>query len=163
MSRQEKHNDPLAMGAHCGDCPFSKDGRPNRPVLAEGPAGALGVLVGESPGLEEYETGRPFVGATGHQLDRELLEAGIARDSMLVVNAVACLPPKGKTEAQMHKAVLACRPAFLTQIGRASPRAHFFGMGKWAYGALTLKFKGVAHARGFIRKKFTVAPQGGKQ
>jgi DNA polymerase len=45
-------------------------------------------LVGEQPGDEEDRRGRPFVGPAGQVLDRALAEAGVARDSLYITNAV---------------------------------------------------------------------------
>ena len=42
------------------------------------PPGARLLLVGEAPGAEEDQTGRPFVGRSGQLLDRLLAEAGLA-------------------------------------------------------------------------------------
>ena len=59
-----------------------------RAVLGEGPDGAPIAFVGEQPGDQEEQAGRPFVGPAGHLLDRAMAEAGIDRDRMYVTNAV---------------------------------------------------------------------------
>lgn len=41
-----------------------------RPVFGEGPVGAAAMLVGEAPGAEETELGRPFVGRAGRSAER---------------------------------------------------------------------------------------------
>jgi len=43
---------------------------------AEGPQPARVLIVGEAPGAQEVEQGRPFIGASGHELRRMLLQAG---------------------------------------------------------------------------------------
>lgn len=44
------------------------------------------ALIGEAPGQEEIEEGRPFIGAAGRTLDRLLRAANIARDTCFVGN-----------------------------------------------------------------------------
>ena len=50
--------------------------------------GARIALVGEQPGDQEDQAGRPFVGPAGAILDRALAEAGITRTETYVTNAV---------------------------------------------------------------------------
>lgn len=60
----------------------------HREVQSEWPKGrpiSL-ALVGEAPGQEEIEWGRPFVGASGRVLDRILRTANIERDTLFVGN-----------------------------------------------------------------------------
>jgi len=51
------------------------------------------MFVGEAPGANEDEQGKPFVGKAGELLDRGLEFAGINRDDVFVTNAVKCRPP----------------------------------------------------------------------
>ncbi|MCF6742941.1 uracil-DNA glycosylase [Blastococcus sp. KM273128] len=55
------------------------------------------VLVGEAPGANEDETGRPFVGRSGALLDQLLAEAGLDRAEAAVLNVVKCRPPGNRT------------------------------------------------------------------
>lgn len=57
-------------------------------VPGEGPRDARIMLVGEQPGDQEDLSGRPFVGPAGEVLDDALEQAGIARDSVYLTNAV---------------------------------------------------------------------------
>lgn len=121
-------------------------------VWGEGPrAKALGLLVGEGPGRDEAELGRPFVGMTGQALDEELMRAGIPRAQLRIVNATCCQPKQPKKETEMHAAAVACRPAFLHQVKDVPEDTPIFAMGRWAAFAVTLKSKGVMKVRGFIR------------
>jgi DNA polymerase len=67
-------------------------------VFGEGPLTARIMLVGEQPGDQEDLAGRPFVGPAGQMLDRALIEAGIARETVYVTNAVKHFKfePRGK-------------------------------------------------------------------
>jgi uracil-DNA glycosylase len=55
-------------------------------VLPDGPADAKIMLVGEAPGADEEREGRPFVGASGQELNRMLHEAGISRSECFCTN-----------------------------------------------------------------------------
>ncbi|MGH2628135.1 MAG: uracil-DNA glycosylase, partial [Anaerolineales bacterium] len=61
-------------------------------VPGEGPATASVMLVGEGPGRQEDEQGRPFVGAAGRVLDGLLAEAGLSRDDVYITNIVKSHP-----------------------------------------------------------------------
>lgn len=63
-------------------------------VFGEGPVGAHLAIVGEAPGREEAERGRPFVGRAGRLLDELLEEAGIDRSGVYVTNVVKVRPTK---------------------------------------------------------------------
>lgn len=142
------------LGARCEACPFAKNGRPDRPVLGEGPPDAVGVLVGEGPGAEEQETGRPFCGPTGKELDNSLERAGLGRGKLFVVNATACRPTiGGKTDALMSQAVACCAPAFKAQLAPHAKKP-VLAMGKWAGVALGDRIPkgGLTKGRGFLRK-----------
>jgi len=55
-------------------------------VRPDGPIPAKIMVVGEAPGADEERVGTPFVGASGHELDRMLHEAGISRSECFVTN-----------------------------------------------------------------------------
>ncbi len=61
-------------------------------VFGEGPLDAGLAIVGEAPGREEVEKGRPFVGSAGRLLDRLLEDAGIDRREVYVTNIVKVRP-----------------------------------------------------------------------
>jgi len=63
-------------------------------VLGAGDADARLMLVGEAPGANEVEQGRPFVGAAGKNLDAFLSRMQISRDSIYITNAVKMRPTK---------------------------------------------------------------------
>lgn len=102
----------------------------------------------------EAETGRPFQGPTGDMLTDHLIEHGLRRSTLFIVNATCCPPPIGKTETMMRKAVEACRPALIAQLARFEPLPPVLAMGKWAGHALAIKknLKGIMNTRGFVRE-----------
>jgi uracil-DNA glycosylase len=68
-------------------------------VVGDAPVGGRPrfVLVGEAPGAQEDQTGRPFVGKSGALLDLLLAEAGLDRAQAAVLNIVKCRPPGNRT------------------------------------------------------------------
>lgn len=147
----QEDRDPRDYGARCKRCPFAYRGEPNLPVFGEGPLDALGVLVGEGPGRDEQEHRRPFVGATGRELDDALVRAKLPRARLFVVNAMCCRPTVNKTDGMMRNATERCRPVLLYQLGQLTSTPHFFAMGKWAMFALTGHATKLDNWRGFLQ------------
>jgi uracil-DNA glycosylase family 4 len=90
--------DTLAAAARpCVACPELAATR-QHVVVGDVPAGRPRLaLVGEAPGAQEDETGRPFVGRSGALLDQLLAEAGLDRGQAAVLNVVKCRPPGNRT------------------------------------------------------------------
>lgn len=55
------------------------------------------MIIGEAPGKEEDESGKPFVGSAGRYLDHVLEGTGIDRNDLFITNTVKCRPPKNRT------------------------------------------------------------------
>ncbi|OGE77666.1 MAG: hypothetical protein A2751_00570 [Candidatus Doudnabacteria bacterium RIFCSPHIGHO2_01_FULL_46_14] len=77
------------------DSPLYKERIKNKtfPVIGEGDHYAKIMFIGEAPGKNEAETGRPFCGASGKILDELLASAGIERKSVYITNIVKDRPP----------------------------------------------------------------------
>jgi uracil-DNA glycosylase len=71
-------------------------------VFGEGPSNARLVFVGEQPGDQEDLAGRPFVGPAGELFDRALSEAGIARETVYVTNAVKHFKYVARGKRRIH-------------------------------------------------------------
>ena len=72
-------------------------------IQATGPKNSNLVLVGEAPGKQEEIAGVPFVGYSGQELDRMLLEAGILRRECYMTNVLWTRPPDNKFDAMLIK------------------------------------------------------------
>jgi uracil-DNA glycosylase len=81
--------------AHSG-CGYEPCETATRTVPGEGNPQASVVLVGEAPGKNEDELGRPFVGRAGKLLDELLVEAGLVRADVWITNVVKARPPKNR-------------------------------------------------------------------
>jgi uracil-DNA glycosylase len=103
----------------CRGCDLYKDA--TQAVFGEGPTSARLVLIGEQPGDQEDKQGKPFVGPSGHMLDRALAEAGIDRDDVYVTNAVKHFRFALQGRFRLHKKpsagqIHACRPWLEAEI-----------------------------------------------
>lgn len=94
--------DPEAHGARCGECPLREE-REGPPVGPEWHEGARMLLVGEAPGADEVETGRPFVGAAGRELGEALRAVGVKRSALAVTNALCCRPPGNELDRLLNR------------------------------------------------------------
>ena len=109
----------------CERCPLVQ-GR-TQAVPGEGAPDARVMLIGEGPGAQEDESGRPFVGAAGQLLDKLLARAGLRREEVFITNVVKCRPPGNRdpqpVETEMCKPFLKrqielIRPKVVCQLGR---------------------------------------------
>jgi uracil-DNA glycosylase len=102
----------------CTKCDLHR-GRRNA-VPGEGPASARIMFVGEGPGQNEDEQGRPFVGAAGKLLTELLESIGLKRSDVFITNIVKCRPPSNR--APRKSEIEACNPYLLSQIQLIKPR-----------------------------------------
>src|SRR5437870_8412184 len=65
-------------------------------VPGAGPPSARVMLIGEAPGREEDQRGRPFVGAAGRFLDQVLAGSGVDRGDLFITNTVKCRPENNR-------------------------------------------------------------------
>lgn len=72
-------------------------------IQSVGPKNSKLVLIGEAPGAQEELAGVPFVGYSGQELDRMLLEAGILRRECYLTNVLWTRPPGNKFDAMLVK------------------------------------------------------------
>lgn len=103
------------------------------------PPGARLLVVGEAPGAQEDESGRPFVGRSGQLLDALLAEAGVARADVAVLNTLKCRPPGNRPPSRPESA--ACRPWTERQLALAAPAvvvALGLSAARWFLGPTTL-------------------------
>ena len=89
-------------------------------VVARGNPAAPLMLIGEAPGQQEDESGRPYVGRAGQLLDHLLESAGLnsERDAY-ICNVVKCRPPDNRKPSRTEMAH--CRPWLDQQIKLIDP------------------------------------------
>jgi len=90
-------------------------------VFGEGNPHAALVFVGEGPGYEEDQQGRPFVGEAG-QLLTDIIVKGmnLSREDVYICNVVKCRPPENRNPELDE--IEACGPFLRKQIRAIGPR-----------------------------------------
>lgn len=101
-------------------------------VFGEGPEHARLMMIGEAPGKQEAESGRPFVGNAGRLLDKYLEEAEIDRKDVYITNVLKVRPPGNRTPRKSEikealpfllRQIQLVRPAILVCLGSISVQA----------------------------------------
>tara|TARA_Y100001935_G_scaffold255621_1_gene270106 strand:- start:10919 stop:11500 length:582 start_codon:yes stop_codon:yes gene_type:complete len=92
----------------------------NKTVPGEGDVNAKVMLIGEGPGAEEDQEGRPFVGRAGKLLEKILNSAGFKREDVFITNIVKCRPPNNRNPEQ--KEMKACSKFIDAQIAIINPK-----------------------------------------
>ena len=89
-------------------------------VLGEGSRNADVMFVGEGPGQQEDEQGRPFVGPAGQLLDKMLAAIGLNRSVVYIANIVKCRPPQNRDPLPAESE--ACMPWLREQFRILQPK-----------------------------------------
>jgi uracil-DNA glycosylase len=91
----------MVLNTHPENPPISTNRVHPRPILSE-PMRAKVMLIGQAPGLTEYQTGRPFSGQAGGGIRQLFSECGITpRDFDQIVfqtSAVKCFPGRKRNK-----------------------------------------------------------------
>src|SRR5690606_28970493 len=103
----------------CEKCELCR-GRLNT-VFGEGDPDAPVMFIGEGPGQNEDEQGRPFVGRAGELLEKMIVAMGLSRDRVYIANTVKCRPPNNRAPTPIE--VDACWDYLHRQIATIRPRA----------------------------------------
>jgi uracil-DNA glycosylase len=101
----------------CMRCPLGADR--TLAVPGEGSAETEVVFVGEGPGYNEDQQGRPFVGAAGTLLNELLKQIGWRRQDVYITNVVKCRPP-GNRDPEPSE-IEACAPFLKRQLKVLDP------------------------------------------
>lgn len=100
-------------------CALKKTAR--NTVFSDGIDGAEVLLIGEAPGKDEDEQGKPFVGRSGQLLDRMLAQIGLdRRTNILISNTIYWRPPGNRDPTQGE--IVACLPFVERLIELARPK-----------------------------------------
>jgi uracil-DNA glycosylase len=89
-------------------------------VFGEGNLNARILFVGEGPGRDEDEQGRPFVGKAGQLLDKMIASIGFTRNDVFIANVLKCRPP-GNRDPLPHEA-MACIDYLRAQVAMIKPK-----------------------------------------
>jgi uracil-DNA glycosylase len=119
-------------------------------VPGEGAASPEVLVVGEGPGAEEDESGRPFVGPAGQLLDKMLASIGLdRRTNCFIANVVKCRPPRNRDPEPDERE--ACMGYLRAQAAALRPKAVLCA-GRVAAQALLGTGEGLGALRGSWRR-----------
>jgi uracil-DNA glycosylase family 4 len=129
---------------NCSRCKLHK-GRTTI-VFGEGDPSSVLVFVGEGPGYEEDQQGRPFVGAAG-QLLTDIIVKGIKlrREDVYICNVVKCRPPNNRNPDPDE--INACEPFLIKQLEAIKPKI-IIALGNIAAKTLLKTGEGITSLRG---------------
>ncbi|MDR3555819.1 MAG: uracil-DNA glycosylase [Syntrophobacteraceae bacterium] len=117
-------------------------------VFGEGSAQSGLVFVGEAPGYDEDQQGRPFVGRAGKLLDKMIFAMGLERTEVYICNVLKCRPPDNRTPQADE--VAACSPFLFRQIDALCPKV-LCALGLSAAQALLGTTDSMSQLRGTVR------------
>jgi uracil-DNA glycosylase len=140
-----------AAALHCKGCELYRHA--TQTVFGEGSRIARLMLVGEQPGDQEDQEGKPFVGPAGRLLNEVLEEVGIDRNLVYVTNAVKHFKwtPRGKRRLHAKpnsREISACRPWLDAEIGTLQPQI--------------IVLLGATAAQAFLGRQFRITKQRGR-
>lgn len=119
-------------------------------VPGEGPENAKIMFIGEGPGFNENQQGRPFVGAAGQFLEALLKSIGLKRSDVYICNVVKCRPPDNRDPLPAE--IAACKDYLDRQIALIKPKLIVtlgrFSMAPYFPGESISKVHGQARKRG---------------
>jgi DNA polymerase len=124
------------------------DSRKNT-VFGEGSPDCQVMFVGEAPGQNEDDAGRPFVGSAGNLLTGMIQACGWRREDVFIANTIKCRPPGNRTptEAEIEACVgyldlqiKIINPKYIVCLGRTAA--------KWFFPPDT---RGISAQRGHFR------------
>lgn len=138
MTKEEKTEALAALTEEikqCQQCPLYINA--TQAVPGEGNPEADIMFVGEGPGKDEDEQGRPFVGASGKYLTQLIETIGLQRADVYIANVIKHRPPGNRDPLpdELHactpwleKQLEIIQPKLIVTLGRYS-MAYFLGEG----------------------------------
>ena len=114
-------------------------------VFGDGNPQAKIMFIGEAPGADEDRIGTPFVGRSGHLLDKMLEAIGLDRNQCYITNILPWRPPGNRTPLDSEIAV--CLPFLKRQIEIIAPD-YIFTLGGSAANALLESAESISRLRG---------------
>ncbi|MBN2686424.1 MAG: hypothetical protein JXR40_14175 [Pontiellaceae bacterium] len=128
----------------CRNCPLCQERMHAVPGEGNGDAPDI-MFVGEGPGADEDQQGRPFVGKAGQLLDKMIEAMGYKREQVFIANIVKCRPPNNRKP--LPEEMELCMPYLRQQIRLIRPKV-IVGLGGTAIEGLLGKKVGITRMRG---------------
>ena len=89
-------------------------------VFGTGNENADLMFVGEAPGRDEDENGKPFVGRAGQLLTKVIEAMELTRDKVYIANVIKCRPPNNRNPKRTE--IESCEPYLIRQIELIKPK-----------------------------------------
>lgn len=151
LSRAASIDDIAALVRACTACALHAQAR--NPVPGEGNPHAQFVCVGEAPGANEDETGRPFVGQAGQLLTKILAAIDLKREDVFICNVLKHRPPGNRNPAPDE--IVACKPFLLRQLEVLRPKV-ILALGTFAAQTLLETKLAIGKLRGSVHRFYGI-------
>jgi len=115
--KAEKINSLREKISQCKRCLLFKSR--NNTVPGEGNVDSRIMFIGEAPGKNEDEQGKPFVGRAGDIFDKLLDSVNLTRDDIYLCNILKCRPPGNRNPLSAE--IMACVGSLDIQIKTINP------------------------------------------
>ncbi|MGL4562905.1 MAG: uracil-DNA glycosylase [Brevinema sp.] len=144
------HPDLLALYKTCLSCQqCSLCDSASQLVFGEGDAQAKLMIIGEAPGADEDEQGRPFVGRAGQLLIKTLKKYGVEREQVYIANILKHRPPNNRNPLPTEIEV--CTPFLRKQLEIIKPKL-LLTLGNFASQFILETKTGITKIRGSIQE-----------
>ncbi len=112
--------------SRCTKCNLCKENNTHPCMEGHGNRKAKIVIVGEAPGPEEDEVGRPFIGPSGKFLRKHIFRyLGLEDDDVYITNAIRCFPGRNKKNDKIKNPnigqIRACRFRLYEELDQLHP------------------------------------------
>jgi DNA polymerase len=137
--------------AECRRCPLYATAK--NPVPGDGNPDADFMCVGEAPGANEDEQGKPFVGQAGQLLTKILAAIDLRREDVFIANVLKHRPPGNRNP--LPDEVIACSPYLVRQIELIRPKV-ILALGTFAAQTLLETKLTIGKLRGQVHRYYGV-------
>ncbi len=128
MTKQQKAKALEQIAAEIERCALCRQDKTGVAVPGEGSVNAKLVFVGEAPGKQEAQTGRPFIGRSGKLLRACIRESGLKEEDVFITSAVKYLPihvtprPEEIAHGRIHleEQLRVIKPELVVLLGRVA-------------------------------------------
>lgn len=128
---------------HCVLCGLSESR--TQVVFGSGNPQAELLFVGEAPGFDEDQQGKPFVGLAGQLLTKIIAAMKLKREEVYIANCLKCRPPNNRSP--LPSEIATCKPILLRQIEIIQPKV-ICTLGKFATQTLLKTQEPISRLRG---------------
>ena len=125
-----KNINELLLTLEAYDNPLKKTA--NKLVFYDGNIESKIMFIGEAPGKEEDESGKPFVGKAGQLLNKMLEAINLNRNEIYITNVIPWRPPNNRTPSEkeiieflpfLQKQIEIIKPKYIFLLGATAAKA----------------------------------------